>query len=45
MGRTKPSILVKVQKKDKVVPVHALKAYKENRGTSPLSLNLGTIWS
>jgi hypothetical protein len=27
-----------------VVPVHAVTAYRENRGIAPLILNLSTVW-
>jgi len=30
--------------KDKVCPVHAIKAYRWNRGVNPLFRNLGTRW-
>jgi hypothetical protein len=35
--------LLKV-KKDKVVPVHAMKAYSESRGMAPLILKLESRW-
>jgi hypothetical protein len=33
-----------VQMKGKILPVHAVKAYRWSRGTAPLILNLGTRW-
>lgn len=30
--------------RDKVVPVHALMAYKERRGKAPLGFNFDAIW-
>jgi hypothetical protein len=31
--------------KGKVIPVHAMKAYRRSRGIAPRILNLGTRWT
>jgi hypothetical protein len=33
-----------IKYKGKVVPLHAMKAYRGNRGTAPLLLNLSSRW-
>jgi len=35
---------IKGKIRGKLVPVHAMKAYSESRGTAPLILNLGVRW-
>jgi len=36
---------VRAKRKGKVVPVHAMRAYRESRVIAPLIRNLGTGWS
>jgi hypothetical protein len=36
--------MMNLQDKDKIFPAHATKAYRWDRGITPLILNLGTRW-
>ena len=44
LGDRFPTFRDNLKIKGKVIPVHAVKAYRGNRGVEPLILNLGPRW-